>query len=200
MAKRGRGRPPGESGTREAILAEARRQFGDVGYRSTTLRSIALGAGVDARLLLHYFGSKQELFTASVELPIEPEQVIEIVFSAGDAAAAGNAARLMVSVLEDEERRRPLVALLRAAVSEPEAASLIRDLLTRRMLFPIASRLGGERPELRASFVAAQLVGLAVVRHVVQMGPMATATREELVRALEPVFEHYFHGDWVAPR
>lgn len=199
MVKRGRGRPPGESGTREAILAEARRQFGDVGYRTTTLRSIARGAGVDARLLLHYFGSKQDLFAASVELPIEPEQVIQIVFSQGDEAAAGNAARLMVSVLEDEERRRPLIAVLRAAVSEPEAASLIRELLTRRMLLPIASRLGGERPELRASFVASQLVGLAVVRHVVGMGPMATATPEELARALEPVFEHYFHGDWVAP-
>lgn len=198
MANRGRGRPPGESGTREAILAEARRQFGDVGYRSTTLRSIARGAGVDARLLLHYFGSKQELFAESVELPIAPERVIAIVFADGDEHAARNAARLLVSVLEDPDSRRSLTGLLRAAVSEPEAAPLIRDLLTRRMLMPIASRLGGERPELRASLVAAQLVGLTVVRYVVGMRPLAEASREELVRALEPVFEHYFHGDWVS--
>jgi AcrR family transcriptional regulator len=198
MAKRGRGRPPGESGTREAILAEARRQFGDVGYRSTTLRSIALGAGVDARLLLHYFGSKQELFAESVELPLPPERVLAVVFADGDEHAARNAARLMVTVLEDPDSRRSLTALLRAAVSEPEAAELIRDLLTRRMLMPIASRLGGERPELRASLVAAQLVGLTIVRHVVGMRPLAEASREELVRALEPVFEHYVHGDRVS--
>jgi AcrR family transcriptional regulator len=197
MTKRGRGRPPGDSGTREAILAEARRQFGDVGYRSTTLRSIGRGAGVDARLLLHYFGSKQELFVESVELPIEPERVIAIVFADGDGYAARNAARLLVSVLEDPDSRRSLTGLLRAAVSEPEAASLIRDLLTRRMLTPIASRLGGERPELRASLVSAQLVGLTVVRYIVGMRPLAEASPEELVRALEPVFEHYFRGEWV---
>lgn len=180
-------------------MSEARRQFSELGYGRTTLRGIARGAGVDPRLLLHYFGSKQELFGASVELPIQSEQVIAIVFSAGDEAAAGNAARLLVTVLEDEERRRPLVALLRAAVTEPEAAELIRQLLTDRMLLPIAQRLGGKRPELRASFVAAQLVGLVVVRYVVRMGPMAEAGRDDLVRALVPVFEHYFHADWVEP-
>jgi hypothetical protein len=134
-----------------------------------------------------------------VELPLPPERVLAVVFADGDEHAARNAARLMVTVLEDPDSRRSLTALLRAAVSEPEAAELIRELLTRRMLMPIASRLGGERPELRASLVAAQLVGLTIVRHVVGMRPLAEASREELVRALEPVFEHYFHGDWVAP-
>jgi AcrR family transcriptional regulator len=197
VAKRGRGRPPGESVTREAIIRSARRQFADRGYRATSLRSIGLAAGVDARLVLHYFGSKRDLFAESVELPLEPEQVIAIVFADGDERAAENAARLLTGVLDDAETRRPLIALLRAAVAEPEAAELIRDLLTRRLLLPMASRLGGERAPLRASFVASQLVGLAIVRYVVQIEPLAKATREELVAALVPVFEHYLHGDWV---
>ena len=198
VTKRGRGRPPGESVAREAIIREARRQFADGGYRSTSLRSIGRGAGVDARLVLHYFGSKRELFAESVELPLEQEQVIAIVFADGDDRAAANAANLLVNVLESPDTRRPLLALLRAAVTEPEAAELIRDLLTRRLLLPIATRLGGERAPLRASFVASQLVGLAIVRYVVQIAPLAEASREELVRALVPVFEHYLHGDWVA--
>ena len=196
-AKRGRGRPPGESGTREAIVREARRQFAELGYRATSLRSIGRAAGVDPRLVLHYFGSKQELFTESVELPLEPEQVLAAVFADGDERAAANAANLLTTVLEHPETRRPLIALLRAAVTEPEAADLIRDLLTRRLLLPMASRLGGDRAPLRASFVASQLVGLAVVRYVVQIGPMAEASRDDLVRALVPVFEHYLHGDWA---
>jgi AcrR family transcriptional regulator len=198
-AKRGRGRPPGESGTREAIVVEARRQFSELGYGRATLRGIARGAGVDPRLLLHYFGSKQELFTASVELPIEPERVIEVVLSDGPEHVAANAARLMVSVIDDPQTRGPLVALVRAAVTEPEAAMLIRQVLTDRMLLPIARRLGGERPELRASLVASQLVGVTVVRYVVGLGPLADASRDDLVRALEPVFEHYLRGDWVVP-
>ena len=197
VPKRGRGRPPGESVTRETIVREARRQFADLGYRATSLRGIGMAAGVDARLVLHYFGSKRELFLESVELPLEPEQVIATVFADGEEHAAERAADLLVTVLEQPETRRPLVALLRAAVTEPEAAVLIRDLLTSRLLLPIASRLGGERAPLRSSFVASQLVGLAVVRYVVQIGPMADASRDDLLRALVPVFEHYLHGDWA---
>ena len=197
--RRGRGRPAGETGARETIVAEARRQFAERGYRGTTLRSIGRAAGVDPRLALHYFGSKQELFIQSVELPVEPEQVIEQVFAAGPDGAGRRAAELLLTVLEDATSRRSLVALLRAAVTEHEAAELIRNLLTRRMLLPIASRLGGTRPELRASLVASQLVGIVVVRYVVGLRPLADATREDLVRALVPAFEHYLHGDWLPP-
>src|ERR671910_462764 len=108
---------------------------------------------------------------------------------------AGEAARLMVSVIDDPETRRPVLALLRAAVTEPEAAELIRRILTERMLLPMAERVGGSRPELRASLVASQLVGVTVVRYVVGLQPLADASREDLIRALEPVFEHYLRGD-----
>ena len=63
----------------------------------------------------------------------------------------------------------------------------------------MATRVGGRRPELRASMIASQLVGLAVVRYVVGLQPLADVSREDLIRALEPVFEHYLHGDWVDP-
>jgi AcrR family transcriptional regulator len=196
-ARRGRGRPSGDTGAREAIVAQARRQFAEHGYRGTTLRAIGQAAGVDPRLVLHYFGSKQELFLESVELPIEPQQVIARVFEPGVEGAGRRAAELLLSVLEDPRSRRSLVALLRAAVTEPEAAALIRDLLTRRLLLPIASRLGGEQPELRASLVASQLIGIVIVRYVVGLRPLAGASREELVAALVPVFEHYLRGEWL---
>jgi AcrR family transcriptional regulator len=194
---RGRGRPRGQSGTREAIVTEARRQFSELGYGRTTLRGIAREAGVDPRLLLHYFGSKQDLFKASVELPMEPEHVIDVVFGSGVDGVPGNAARLMLSVLDDAETRRPMQALLRAAVTEPEAAALIRQVLTERLLLPIAQRVGGKRPELRASLLASQVVGLLLVRHVVGIEPLAAASRDDLERALVPVFEHYLRGDWL---
>lgn len=197
VAKRGRGRPSGESGTREAIIEEARRQFGDLGYRRTSLRSIARGAGVDPRLLLHYFGSKKELFLHSVELPMEPERVVELVFARGPEHVARSWAEVMLGVLEEPRSRQALIGLLRAAVSEPEAAALIHGLLADRLLTPIASRLGGDRPELRAGFVVSQFVGLATTLNVVGLEPLATASREDLLRALTPVIEHYLRGDWA---
>ena len=71
-----RGRRPAGSGTREAILAAASRAFAEQGYPRTTLRGIARDAGVDTRLVTHYFGNKQDLFIAVVELPFDPEQVM----------------------------------------------------------------------------------------------------------------------------
>jgi AcrR family transcriptional regulator len=196
---RGRGRPPGgDSGAREAILVEARRQFSELGFGRTTLRGIARRAGVDPRLVLHYFGSKQDLFLASVELPMDPDVVVATVFGGDPASVPERAARLMVSVVDDPGSRRPLLALLRAAVTEPEAAELVQRLLTERMLLPVAERVGGDRPGLRASMMASSLVGLVIVRHVVGMAPLAEATREDLVRALVPVFEHYLRGEWVS--
>jgi Tetracyclin repressor-like, C-terminal domain len=108
-----------------------------------------------------------------------------------------NAATLLTSVMDDPETRRPLLALMRAAVTEPEAADLIRQLLTERMLLPMAQHVGGARPELRASLMAASLVGVVMVRHVVRIEPLAQASREQLIQAIVPVFEHYLHGDWV---
>jgi len=192
-----RGRRPAGSGTREAIVAEARRQFAERGYAGTTLRSVATGARVDPRLVLHYFGSKQGLYSDSVELPLPPEVILERVFAAGDEGVAARAAELFVSVLEDPVSRDVLIALLRAAASEPEAADAIRELVSRRLLVPIAERVGGPEPGLRASLMASQLVGLAMARHVVAIGPLATASHDELVRALTPVLDHFLRGDWV---
>ena len=115
------------------------------------------------------------------------------------AAAAELAVRVRSPALHgavgDQRARRLLVRGDR--LDEPEAADLIRALLTERMLLPIARRIGGEQPELRASFVASQLVGLAVVRHIVGVEPMASASPEQLAAAIEPVFEHYLNGEWV---
>ena len=115
------------------------------------------------------------------------------------AMVSHNAARLLVSVMQDPHSRGAMTAILRAAVSEPEAADLIRELLTQRMLLPIARQLGGEQPELRASLMASSLVGVAVVRHIVRVEPLASASPEQLAAAIEPVFEHYLNGKWVLP-
>lgn len=194
-----RGRRPAGSGTREAIVEEARRQFGERGYTGTTMRSVAAAAGVDPKLVQHYFGSKQGLFAQSVELPLPPELVLAQVFAGDRAGVPERAARILVAVMEEAHVRDTFTALLRAAVSEPEAAEVIRGVLTTRMLLPVAERVGGDRPELRAAMMASQLVGLVMARYVVGIPPLVTATSADLVAALTPVFRHYLEGDWARP-
>ena len=197
MATRGR-RPVG-SGTREAIVEEARRQFGARGYRDVTLRGVAQGAGVDPKLVLHYYGSKQGLFAASVELPVAPEVILEGVFAGDRSGIPERAAGLLLAVMQEAAARAAFVGLLRAATSEPEAADVVREILATRLLVPIAERVGGDAPELRAALMASQIVGLLMARYVVGVPPLVAASREQLVAALVPVLRHYLEGDWVRP-
>ncbi len=189
-----RGRRPAGSGTREAIVDEARRQFGERGYRDVTLRSVALGAGVDAKLLLHYFGSKQGLFAASVQLPIAPEDILGGIFAGGGAGIPERAAALLFSAMDEATTRASFLGLIRAAVSQEEAATVIREVLTTRLLLPIAARVGGEAPELRAALVSSQVVGILMARYVLEVRPLASASNEQLVAAIVPVFRHYLEG------
>ncbi len=185
------------SGTREAIEDAARQQFGALGYRRTTLRGVARVAGVDPRLVLHYFGSKRQLFLESVRLPVDPDALFEQLFSPGPGTIGERAAVVLIGVMEEPATQSVMVGLIRAAASEPEAAQLIRELLTERILTPLAQRVGGDDPELRASLMAAHVVGLAMGRHIVQISPLTTVSREQLLRAIAPVFDHYLTASWV---
>ena len=197
MTPPARGRRPIGSGAREAILEAARRQFSELGYRATTMRGIAAAAGVDPRLVLHYFGSKKQLFMQTVELPVDPEAVMDRIFENGLDDIGARAADVFMSILDDPAARRTFTGIIRAAVSEPEAAEIIREVLNQRLLTPFAQRVGGDRPQLRASLMSAQLVGLVMARHIVRIDPLANASHDQLVRALAPVFDHLLTGDWV---
>ena len=53
---------PRSAGTRRAILDAARSAFAAHGYDQTTIRGVAAAAGVDASMVMRYFGSKAWLF------------------------------------------------------------------------------------------------------------------------------------------
>jgi AcrR family transcriptional regulator len=190
-----RGRRPAGSGTREAILAAASRAFAEQGYPRTTLRGIARDAGVDTRLVTHYFGTKQDLFVAVVELPFDPDQVMAVLLAPGPDGVGHRLATFAVGMLETPDARRTMTGLLRAAASEEEAALRVRDLLVARLLTPLAHHIGGDRPDLRAALTGAQMAGLVVARHIVGLPRLAQATPEELVAAVGPVLQHYLTGD-----
>ena len=154
-------------------------------------------AGVDPRLVLHYFGSKRELFMASVQLPVHPQEVLARVFVPGETSIGHAAAETLLTVLDDPATRQMAVGLIRAAASEPDAAQLIREVLTERVLLPLAERVSADQPRLRASLVASQFVGIVMGRYIVQIEPLASVTREQLVRALGPVYDHYLSGAWT---
>ena len=198
-ASRRSGRRPGESGTREAILAAATESFGSSGYAATTIRGVAREAGVDPALVHHYFGSKQQLFAAAMQLPVDPITIVPMLLADGVDGLGERLVRLFLSVWDGTPGQGPMLALIRSAVSHEQAATLLREFVTDVLLGPIARAVGGDRPELRASLVASQMVGLSMARYVVRIEPLASADAGTLAAAVGPTIQRYLSGPLDSP-
>jgi AcrR family transcriptional regulator len=185
------GRRPGTSDTRDQILAVARRRFATRGYDATSLRGIATDAKVDPALLIHYFGTKEGLFTAATGLPTGLSEVFAGQQGQTLRDFAESLARSYLGFVDSDQSRNAILALVRSAVSNEKAAAMLREFLAAELLPVIASRTGHENAPLRAGLVAAQLMGVAMLRHVVRLDPVARATPDEIVALVAPAIEHY---------
>ncbi len=189
-----RGRRPGRPDTRAAILAAAREAFAAAGFGGTTIRAIATDAGVDAALVHHYFGSKDDLFVAALALPVDPREVIGAAVAGPAEEAAEKLIRTFLSVWDDPELQPALLATVRRTL-EPGGDTLIREGFLPVVLIPVGERLGIDRPDLRMPLVASQVIGLILARYVVRVEPIASLDRERLVAIYAPTIQRYLTGE-----
>ena len=195
MARRS-GRRPGNQDTRAAILAAARTIFAERGFDKASIRGIAIAAEVDPALVHHYFGTKDKLFLASMEMPLDPAELVPRALD-GPREEAGE--RLVRTVLEvwDSPSGKAAVALMRSAMSNEWTARLLREFVVTQVLRRVVAELGidGDDAALRTALVATQVAGLAVVRHVLKVEPIASQDPDTLVRAIAPTVQRYLTGD-----
>jgi AcrR family transcriptional regulator len=194
MGKRGPGRRPGESGTRQAILDAARARFAEHGWDRATIRAIASDAGVDPALVLHFFGSKKVLFTAAMSWPFDTDAAVEEVASGPRSQLGWRLASFFLSIWEDPERREPLMVMLRAATTNEQAAALLRESLMTLFLAPLGERLETPDAELRMSLCSSQLIGLGTARYVVAFEPLASLAPERIAELVGPNLQRYMTG------
>ena len=164
-----RGRRSGGGDTRAEIIDVARGLFAAKGYDGTSVRGVAREAGVDPALVHHYFDGKPGLFSEVIGVPPGIEEQIA-------AAVAG------------PEGRVRFRALVGAVASHEEAAHLLRDFVSRSVLTSLAHIFGDEDviPDLAVAAVGAQLVGVGLLRYLLEVPPMADADPEEIVALLAP--------------
>jgi AcrR family transcriptional regulator len=192
------GRRPGVSGTREAILDAARRAFAEQGYQHATIRGVADLAGVDPALVHHYFGTKQGLFVAAVQLPVNPVEQLMAVLELDPDQAGQRMVEVFLSIWDHAADQSPLLALVRSAVGDEHAAAMLREFITEEVLGPIAHRLGSPDARLRATLVGSQIIGLAMARYIVRVEPLASAPAAQVVAAIGPTLQRYLTGE-LAP-
>lgn len=197
------GRRTGESGTREQILEAARNRFAEHGYAGTTIRAVAADAGVDPALVHHFYGSKDDLFAATVALPVDPDVVLTVL--AGDPSRVGERfVRFYLGLWEDPTTGSTLRAVFRSAVSHDRAATLLREFVAVRLLHRVAGELRREDgspvddAERRVALAASQLVGVALVRYVVGVPQLRDADLDRVVADVAPTVQRYLTGDLPA--
>jgi AcrR family transcriptional regulator len=188
------GRRPGDNRNREAILAAARAEFAERGYDRATIRDIATAAAVDPALVMYFFGSKQELFLASIELAINPAEAIPRLLEGGLDQLGERLVAFYLGLWNDPDTADAIAALTRSAFSHDEAASLLREFLGREIFGRLAPHLRGRNALLRAELAGAHLVGLAVSRYIVGVEPLASASDKVVVAAVGPVIQRYLTG------
>jgi AcrR family transcriptional regulator len=185
------GRRPGSPDTRGDIVEAARAEFAERGYDAATVRAIAARAGVDPALVHHYFGAKEHVFLAAMQLPIEPATIVAAITTGPRDAIGERAVRTLLAVWENPAARTGFLALLRSAMTHEQAASLLRQFVTRTLLARVAATLDVPDPQLRAALCGSQLVGLAMLRFVLRVEPLASAPPESVVRLVGPTIQRY---------
>jgi AcrR family transcriptional regulator len=183
------GRRPGPSTTRAAILQAARRRFAQAGYDATSLRAVAADAGVDPAAVLHFFGSKHGLFRAVVGWPFDPAR-LEPELARTDTRSA-RLARIFFGFWEDPTTGPALAALLRSATTHAESAALLREFVVREPFARLTGLIAGPDADLRVELAAGQLVGVALLRYILRIEPIASAGIDDLTARLEPALDRW---------
>ncbi|GAB3571777.1 TetR family transcriptional regulator [Amycolatopsis endophytica] len=190
-----RGRRPGGQDTRAALLDAARQIFSESGYEGATVRAIAARAGVDAAMVNHWFGGKEALFGQAVlQLPFDPAELLGQLMDGPVGDLGERIVRRFLTVW-DATDGGAFPALVRSIASHELAALSLRDFLIRHVLENVVKRVSPDRPELRASLCASQMVGVGMGRYVAKFEPFSTTDVETLAAAIGPTLQRYLTGD-----
>ncbi|MFE2045575.1 TetR family transcriptional regulator [Streptomyces sp. NPDC059477] len=183
--------------TRDRILAAAREEFSERGYDKTSVRGIAKAAGVDPALVHHYFGTKEQVFEAAVEIVAAPALSAPDVVVQGPLDGAGERlTRFFFGVWENPATRKPLLAVVRSAVNNEAARTVFSRLIAGQLLRRIADEVALPEPELRAELAASQLVGIAMIRYVIKVEPLASVDVERIIERVAPVVQGHLTNPW----
>lgn len=193
------GRRPGQQGTRQQIIDAARPLFAARGFAETSVRAIAREAGVDPAMINHWFGSKEGLFQAILDLPIDPITAIAGVADGPVEQIPQQLLDRFLAVWEDPELSDAMAIVLRRALDDPDQRLLLRGNVVHQFIAePLRAALARRDPataDRRVALILTQMLGVIVARKVVGVEPLASLTPDQLHALLLPALTHHMLGD-----
>ncbi len=171
--------------TRNAILAAARRRFADDGYERATIRAIAADADIDPSMVMRYYGSKDGLFAAAVDVALHLPALGDLpVHQRGETLV-----RHFLSLWEGGRTGDVMTVLLRSAVTNEAAAERVRSIFTTQVGDVIGTSAADGAA--RAALIASQFLGVALCRYILRLPDLVALDAETLAASLTPTIQRY---------
>jgi AcrR family transcriptional regulator len=181
------------------ILDVARESFAEHGKAGTTVRAVARSADVDPALVYHYYGSKDALLEACTTPP--PEWIATIAEAWG--GPTDQLGRRLVAVTLENWRNDEFAPIMRAvlliAAHDDGIREKLRLTVQTSLMGPAAIGLNEQERLVRAGLVSSQLIGLAFVRYLWKIEPIASMSDAEVVAAIAPTLQRYIDGPVSLP-
>lgn len=188
--------PRDEKGVLAArILDAARGEFAEHGSAGTTIRAVARAAEVDPALVYHYFGSKEGLLDAATNPPQRWLENVAKTWTTPVPELGSALLRLMLSAWADDEIGPILRAVLQTAAHEPSTREKLRRVVEGQLMG--VSQLGTDEADRRkrSGLISSQIMGLAMMRYIWHIEPVASLSDDEIVAAVAPNLQRYVDGD-----
>jgi AcrR family transcriptional regulator len=187
-APKKQGRRPGSSDSRQVILDAARARFAKDGFTGATIRKIAADSGVDASLVMQFFGSKDDLFREVMAITPSALTRISDAFDGPEDAVGERVTRAFLQVWDgDPPQSESFIAVLRAAISNEQATTQLHDLIQSRVVHDLVSR--NADMTVRVEIVSSMLIGVIVGRRIVHVAGIVELDREALVQLIAPAVQ-----------
>jgi AcrR family transcriptional regulator len=181
--------------TRRAILDAARTHFAARGFDGANLRAIGAEASIDPSMVVRYFGSKEGLFAAAVDVDLLLPELADVASAEHGLVLTRHFVRRWEGDLSDHV----LVTLLRSAVTNAKVAAQLREAAARQLQAALAPVVEPAELQLRAALVGSQLIGVALTRYILGLPGIADRPAELLVLDVAPTVQRYLHGSLQPP-
>jgi AcrR family transcriptional regulator len=185
--------------TRDLLLDAAMREFSRRGYAATSVRRVAREAGVNARLLFYYFGSKEALFEECVDrlslgnLDLHPPLD-------DDRRMGHRLTERFITTCDRDGGRQDVLLLVQAALAaETHGRARIGRRLVSEVVEPLACVLDGEARVERAEAAIACLIGVGMCRYVLGVAPLAQRPVADVVALVGPVVDAVLEAPGAVP-
>ena len=132
---------------------------------------------------------------AAMELPLNPADMIRPILQGDPDRLGERLLRTFLSVWDSEEMRAPMLAMIRSAVQNEQAATMVREFVEGVIVARAIETLDVDNVQWRASLVSSQVLGLVIVRYIIKVEPLASASQDEVVAAIAPTVQRYLAGD-----